>query len=67
MRIIYRRNSEAANRWRIDFHPEEKIGNIGFISKKLSATVPESGDFFKIQRVIEEYCSIRNLQAKWYI
>lgn len=67
MRIIYRRNSEVSNRWRIDFHPNERIGNVGFIARILGATAPESHDFVQVQRVVEEYCSELDLQTKWCI
>jgi len=67
MRIIYRKNSELSNRWRIDLHPNEKIENIGYISRRLYTTAPENSDFLQIQKNIEQYCNELNLQAMWCI
>lgn len=67
MRIIYRRDSAASNGWRIDFHPNEKIENVRYVSRRLHTTAPDSPDFIQIQKIVEQYCNDLNLQAKWCI
>jgi len=67
MRIIYRHNLDMSNRWRIDFHPNERIENIGYVSKRLHATAPDNPDFVEIRKIIEQYCSDLNIKAQWCI